>query len=186
MIRTRLSLMLLMLALFALGSTAARSESGLDDPTAFFANLTNINPQASGKKVTGFVTIAYDFVEVPADQQNFCQTIWINNMFVVATMNYRKQTKPFNRDFTAADGTQIQPSFCFDDFQSQVNFVLGLIRQEVIPTFFGPCDAGSNCPSFEVKAIKQFLSSGEGAVSMQLRLAVHAKVPHTPDDDDDD
>jgi hypothetical protein len=36
-----------------------------------------------------------------------------------------------------------------------------------------------------VKALKQFLSSGEGAVSMQLRLAVHAQVPHTPDDDDD-
>lgn len=181
--RTRFSLMLLMLALLALGSTAARSESGIDDPTAFFAGLVNINPQASGKKVSGSVTIAYDFVE--SDDPDACPSIIVNNMFVVATMAYRKQTKVVNRDFTAPDGTTNEVPFCFDSIDRQVNFVLGLIRSEVIPAFFGPCVAGSTCPDFEVKALKQFLSSGEGAVSMRLRLAVHAQVPHTPDDDDD-
>jgi len=177
--RTRFSLMLVMLALLALGSTAARSESGVDDPTAFFAGLVNINPQASGKKVTGFMTIAFDFTD-PTDD---CASVTINNMFVTTTMSYRKQTKVFNRDFTAPDGTINEVPFCFDSIDRQVNFVLGLIKDEVIPFFFN-CAPGT-CPPFEVKALKQFLSSGEGAVSMQLRLAVHAQVPHTPDDDDD-
>jgi len=170
----------------AIGSVEARAESGVPDPTTFFAGL--VNPSAKGKKVSGSLTIAYDLVE--SDDPDACSSVVINNMFVVTTLRYRKVLKPFNRDFVAADGTTYETPFCFDSLQRQIDFVMALIREEAIPFFFmcGPNSPLSAppvlCPSFEVKSLKNFLSSGTGAVSTEVGLVVRAPGPRDPEDDD--
>lgn len=120
-----------------------------------------INPKAKGKKLTGFLTIAYDLGEVPEDQLDFCSSIFINNMFVVTTLERGQTVKPFNTDFSRS-GTQ---PFCFDDTQSQINVVLPLLRQAV-DFFFSPT------ATFEIKSVKEFLGTGTGAASMEIKLAV--------------
>lgn len=140
--------------------TAAWAESNIPPGEALpFQNL--INPNAKGKKLTGFLTIAYEFGEVPEDQLDFCPSIFINNMFVVTTLERRDTVKPFNTDFSKT-GTQ---PFCFDDLQNQINVVLPLLRQAV-DFFFGP---GA---TFEIKSVKEFLGTGTGASSMEIKLAV--------------
>lgn len=163
--------------LLAIAAPNLRAESAIPDPAAFFAGL--VNPQAQGKRVSGFLTIAYDFVEPVGD----CSSVTINNMYVVTTLRYRKEIKVFNRDFTADDGTVLETPFCFDELQRQIDFVLGLFKEQVIPFFFGPCVPGVTCPAFEVKSIKNFLSSGTGAVSMELTLAVKVRGSGGGDDD---
>lgn len=167
---------LVIAALLAIGAPKAWAESAVPDPAAFFGGL--VNPQAQGAKLSGFLTIAYDFVE----DFELCSGVKINNMFVVTTLQFREQIKPFNRDFIAPDGTVLLEPFCFDDLQTQINFVLGLYKEEVIPHFF-QCVPEATCPTFEVKSMKSFLSSGTGAVSTKVRLAV--KVAGEGDDSDD-
>jgi hypothetical protein len=164
-------------SMLTVAASQARAESGIPDPTTFFAGL--VNPAAKGKKVSGFLTIAYDFTE----DFDTCTGVKINNMFVVTTLSYRRALKPFNRDFTAPDGTELQAPFCFDQLNLQIDFVMGLFRDEVIPHFF-KCTARVDCPAFEVKALKSFLSSGTGAVSAEVQLAV--QVPGRAGAEDDD
>ena len=136
---------------------ASWAESNVPEPGQLFPN--EINPQAKGKKLTGFLTIAYEFAESP--DLDVCPSIFINNMFAVTTLERRGDVRPFNRDFIRT-GTA---PFCFDDLQSQVDFVKGLLRQAV-DSFFGPNF------TYEVKSVKEFLSSGTGALSMEIKLAV--------------
>jgi hypothetical protein len=149
--------------------STAWAESAIPDPAAFFEGL--INPKAKGKEVAGFLTIAYEFGEAP--DPDACPSIFINDMHVVTTLERKDSTKPFNSNFSKT-GTS---PFCFDDFPSQIDLVMGLLTEEVIPFFFGPCQPEVDCPSFEVKAIKEFLSSGTGAISMELKLAVDVPRP---------
>jgi hypothetical protein len=120
-----------------------------------------INPQAKGKKLTGFLTIAYEFGEVPEDQLDNCPSIFVNNMFVVTTLERGNTVKPFNTDFSKT-GTQ---PFCFDNTTSQINVVLPLLRQAV-DFFFSPA------ATYEIKSVKEFLGTGTGAASMEIKLAV--------------
>lgn len=166
----------LVLSAGVLGAPGVRAESAIPDPAVFFAGL--VNPDAIGQKVTGFLTIAYDFAE--SDDPDVCPSVIVNNMFVVTTMQYRKELKPFNRDFIGADGTEHETPFCFDSLDRQINFVVGLLKEEVIPHFF-QCVPGATCPAFEIKSMKSFLSSGTGAVSTTLRLAVK-RTPVTAED----
>jgi hypothetical protein len=178
--RTRriLSIVIAAGTMLAIAAPNLRAESAIPDPATFFAGL--VNPRAQGKKVSGFLTIAYVLVE--SGDPVACPSVIVDNMYVVTTMRYRQVVKPFNRNFIDAGGNRVVLPFCFDDLQSQIDFVLGLFKEEVIPFFF-QCVPGVNCPAFQVKSMKNFLSSGTGAVSTEVRLAV--AVPGAPGDDDD-
>jgi len=143
------------------------AESAIPDAGAFFGDL--LDPNAPGTKVFGTLTIAYVFT---ADPPPACEGIIINNMFVVATLAHGNDVRPFNRDFS--DTVPVTQPFCFNDTDAQVTFVLGLLTDKVIPHFFGPCGTATTpaCPSVKVKSITDFLSSGTGAVSANITLAV--------------
>lgn len=147
--------------ILAMGPSGLWATSNVPEPGAFGIP---INPNASGTKVSGPVSVAYDihedFVSCPDLGRR------VDNMFVVLTLQQGNNIRPFNR--------ALDPStpFCFPgDTNQQVTFFLGLIAEEVIPHFFG-CAPGVNCPSFEVKAITDFLSSSNGAMSLNITLAV--------------
>jgi hypothetical protein len=155
--RTILNALILAAMVLAAAPLAAWAESNVPEPGQLFPN--EINPAATGKKLTGFLTIAYEFAESP--DPDACPSIFINNMFAVTTLERRGVVKPFNSDFTKT-GT---PPFCFDNLQGQVDFVRGLLREAVL-FFFGPT------ATFQVKSVKEFLSTGTGAISMEIKLAV--------------
>jgi len=155
--RNTLSALIVAGMVLAAAPLVAWAESNVPEPGQLFPN--EINPLAKGKKLTGFLTIAYEFVESP--DLDVCPSIFINNMFAVTTLERRGDVRPFNRDFSKT-GTQ---PFCFDDLQSQVDFVKGLLVQAVA-SFFGPT------ATYQVKSVKEFLSTGTGAISMEIRLAV--------------
>ncbi len=139
------------------------AESAVPDPGNFFALTPEFDPQASGTKYSGTLTVAYVFSnDLP------CPGLTINNMYVVVTLQQGNDMKPFNTDFTR---TSTVP-FCFDDTPRQIQYVLDLIRNQAIPHFYGNCIPGSTCPKFNVKALSNFLSSGTGAVSTNITIAV--------------
>jgi hypothetical protein len=94
-------------------------------------------------------------------------------MYVVLTLQQGNNMLPFNTDFTQTPTTA---PFCFEDTPSQIKFVLDLIRNKAIPHFYGNCIPvtlpGSTCPKFLVKALSNFASSGTGAVSTNITIAV--------------
>jgi hypothetical protein len=155
--RTALSVLIVTIMVWAVVPIASWAESNVPEPGQLFPN--EINRRAKGKKLTGFLTIAYEFGESP--DPDACPGLFVNNMFVVTTMERRGEIKPFNTDFTRT-GTE---PFCFDDLASQVAQVKGLLR-EAVDFFFG------STSTFQIKSIKEFLSSGTGAISMEIRLAV--------------
>jgi hypothetical protein len=156
-LRKALSVLIVAIMAMAIVPIASWAESNVPEPGQLFPD--EINRRAKGKRLTGFLTIAYEFVEPPPDSE--CGTVIVNDMFVVTTMERRREIKPFNTNF-ARSGTE---PFCFDDLASQVALVKGLLR-EAVDFFFGPTS------TFEIKSIKEFLSSGTGAISMEIRLAV--------------
>ena len=159
----------------SVASSASWAESAVTDPPAFFGAL--INPQASGAKVSGMLTVSLD---LGADDPR-CEELIIKNMFVVTALEGPIVTTAegpnkfgsFSRDFTDHRGERpdTQP-FCLIDRPAQINFVLALFREEVIPYYFAPCTPGDTCPSFEVKDIRNFFQSGRGAYSMEITLSV--------------
>lgn len=157
-----LSVLLIAVMMPIVAPSGAWAESGVPDPDTFFGPLI-VNPQAAGTKLSGSVSVAYDREEAAGSD---CNSFIVNNMYVVATFERGGTAKPFNRDFT----TVSQAPICFDDQGTQVNFVLGLFADNVVPFFFG-CSPGT-CPGFEVKSVKNFLSSGTGALSLDIVLAV--------------
>lgn len=156
------SVLLLTGMMLSLATPALPTGSGLPEPGAFGIP---INPNASGTKLSGPMTIAYEIQEV--DIVTCLSGRLVNNMFVVVTLEQGNNIKPFNRDFTKVG----QAPICFDNQAAQVNFVFALIHDQVIPFFFG-CLPGQ-CPLFEVKSITDFLTSNTGALSLNITLAVH-------------
>ena len=151
----------LLLALAMTGMVTAPqvyAESAVGDPNTTFS----LNPNASGTKVTGTMTIAYD-------QGAPCNgTFFINNMWVVLFLTKGNLSKPFDRDLLSSGLS----GFCFSDQVAQENFVRAIIENDVIPFFFN-CTAGVNCPSYEVKTMTTPLPSGTGALAANITLAVH-------------
>jgi len=158
-IRKAVSLLLVAGFILAVPSSQLGATSAVPEPGAFGIP---INPNASGTKLAGFMSIAYDIdVDSGCDSQRR-----VNNMYVVLTLQQGNNIKPFNGS--------LDPSapFCFPgDTAQQVSFMFGLVSQQAIPFFFG-CQPGL-CPTFEVKSITNFLSSSNGAMSMNITLAVH-------------
>lgn len=143
-------------------SSGLWATSAVPEPGAFGIP---INPNASGTKLAGFMSIAYDIemdtTGCPATGRR------VNNMFVVLTLQQGNNIRPFNGSLDPAE------TFCFPgDTNQQVAFMFGIVSQQAIPHFFA-CQAGLTCPAFEVKSITNFLSSANGAMSMNITLAVH-------------
>jgi len=123
-----------------------------------------INPLAFGKRVHGFMTLAYDIRE---DETGDCPSLrLVNNVFVVAELERRQVARLFSRALNP------DPAYCFGEETPEITLVQDLIAQEVIPFFFGPCVPGSTCPGYAIKAIKDFQSSGTGALSLDIILVV--------------
>lgn len=144
---------------------AVLPESAVPNPGQFFQFTPEFDPQASGTKYEGTMTIAYVFAEDPVGCPDSERRI--ENMHVVLTLSKGNEVRPFNTDFAATQ----TPSFCFLGESQQTQFVLDLIRNQVLPHFYPGCFPGS-CPAFKVKSVSDFLSTGTGALSMKISIAV--------------
>ena len=149
----------------ALATSVAFAESQVSDPGAFGIL---IDQTASGTKVSGNVTLSYDyefsFSKCP-DSGRF-----VKNLYAVATMQKGNQIQPFNANYTtAAIGVNNLPA-CFDNQANQVLFLSLFIQKVIIPGFYNCVPGG--CPNYTVKSVKNFLTTGVGAGSMEVELAV--------------
>lgn len=145
--------------------SSLRAESNVGEPGEFFQFTSDFDPQAAGTKYEGTMSIAYVFV--PDGETCPDSALRIDNMYVVLTLNKGNERKPFNTDFTKT-GTA---PFCFIGEPDQIKFILDLVRDQVLPHFYPGCFPGA-CPSFKVKSVSNFLSSGTGAISMDITIAV--------------
>ena len=168
-----LSLLLVAAMVLAVPSSGLWATSAVPEPGAFGIP---INPNASGTKVSGPMSVAY---QITASADPSCTSgRQVQNMFVVVTLQLGNTIQPFNRDFSTTSPPT--PPFCFDNQNAQVNFILGLVYQALAsPSFFG--SAIGNCtldtygvrPCWEVKAVTNPLSTGTGALTTTITLAVH-------------
>ena len=173
MSRAKTTVKVILIAAMALGTGASGlwATSAVPEPGAFGIP---INPNASGTKVSGPMTVAYSISTV--DNTVCDSTRRVDNMFVVATLQQGNTVQPFNRDFSLT-GTQ---PFCFDNQFAQVNFILGLVYDALAsPKFFGApigncaLDTNGARPCWEVKSVTDPLSTGQGALTTTITLAVH-------------
>jgi len=144
----------------------AWAESQVGDPGAF--GIT-VDPNASGTKVSGPVTLSYDYIF--STQQCPTSGRFVNNLYAVATLTKGNVTQPFNANYTTP-GFATNPPLpaCFDNQANQLLFLKLFIEQTVIPGFFN-CTPGA-CPGYAIKSIKNFLTTGVGAGYMEVELAV--------------
>jgi len=148
-------------AALALGMSFAMTawaESQVSEPGALGIA---IDPNASGTKIAGNVSFVWDFRSaLPADG---CEgPLFVRNLYAVATMIKGNQIVPSNA---------VRTGFCFDDQAGQVQFLNDFIRTVIIPGFYSNCVPGG-CPGYAIKSIKNFMTTGRGAGSMEMELAV--------------
>jgi hypothetical protein len=159
---------------------AAWAESQVPDPGAFGIP---VNPTAPGARASGLVTLSYDY---DYNDDHGCDSLrWVENLYVVATMRRGKTIQPFSSNYELAQVTT--PGFpnladCFDNQEKQLFFLKYVIEQVIVPAMF-TCTYPS-CPPWQIRSIKNFLTTGVGAASMEIVLAV--QVPRRRDDDEDD
>jgi hypothetical protein len=163
-----LTVLLLAGVILAVGPSGLWATSAVPEPGNF--GFFPINPNASGTKVSGPMSLAYDIVvdeTCPTSQR-------VLNAFLVTTLQVGNSIKPFNR---ALDPPA---PFCFgENTDAQVQLVTKLIDDEVMPFFFSgskieACVETSGVrPCWEVKSVTNFLPSGTGAMSLNITLAVH-------------
>jgi hypothetical protein len=158
-------------AILLAAPSSLRAESGVPDPGQFFGDFPDYDEGARGTKLTGTLTISYVFLDALACADPGLPDVpqlLIANMYVVLTLKGNdKPVQPFNANF-ATSGT---PVFCFSTgTRQQVDVVLNLIRDSVIPSFF-ECVPGE-CPNFKIKSLKNFQSTGTGAISSSIVIAV--------------
>lgn len=156
-------------AMFALGMSLALpvawAESQVSDPGAF-GILVDAN--ASGTKVSGPVTLSYDY-EFGSTRAKACESQrWVRNIYAVATLQKGNQIQPFNSNYVSAGLSNLED--CFDNQANQVFFLRNFIEQIIIPGFFN-CTPGG-CPGYAIKSIKNFLTTGVGAGYLEIELAV--------------
>lgn len=136
--------------------------SAVSDPGAF--GIT-VDPNASGTKVSGFITLTWDIERGTEKAQQNCLTEqqraegfvgeWVNNLYVVASMQKGSDFRPFNSNYADGnvklsqmnkpDGTPGDPVVpddilplegCFDRQDKQIRFLKYVIEQVIIPGFF--------------------------------------------------
>jgi len=150
---------------FAAPIAWAESQVGGTDPSAF--GIT-IDPNASGTKVSGPVTLSYDYTF----STQLCPTSgrFVNNLYAVATFTKGNVTQPFNANYKTFGNINPPLAACFDRQDNQVQFLALFITQIIIPQLFN-CTP-SACPGYAIKSIKNFLTTGVGAGYMEVELAV--------------
>lgn len=156
-------------ALLAALPTLAPAESNVPRPAEFFGPFPEYDPMSGGTKYAGTLSVAYVFTTDPVDCAEAPESRRISNMFAVLTLKQGNNVQPFNADFRASATKSETASFCFIGETEQIAFIVGVIRDQVIPSIYG-CQ--SRCPSFKVKDITNFNSSGTGAFSTDITIAV--------------
>jgi hypothetical protein len=183
----RKSLNTIVLAVMLVGviPTAPLATSNVPEPGAIGVP---INPDAIGKELIGSITLNYVISE---DVEGICATgRVVENVFVVA--RFQKNKKHLKDKKALLFNRALNPEFayCFIDETPEIQLVMDLVAQQVIPAFFGPCRPDDSalaafrhgpprrgprqpCPEFEIKSIPMFESSGTGALRLDVLLAVH-------------
>lgn len=120
----------------------AESQSPHGDPGLFLGEY--YDPTARGHKLSGTLAIVYDKTAVPETE---CGTFSrINKIYVSITMGQNQTYAPFT--------TAQNAGFCMaDNDRVQVELIVGLIRDKVIPFYFGCTTA---CPGFKVKSVTDY------------------------------
>lgn len=102
------------------------------------------DPNASGHKLSGTMSIIYDKTPVPLDQ--CAEGFFINKIHISITMGQNATYAPFTAGHEAR--------FCMGrEHRLQAQMVLDVISNKVIPFYFG-CTIG--CPGFMVKSITDY------------------------------
>ena len=151
--------------------------SAVSDPNTPFG--IQVDPNASGTKLSGELTLAYEVVLVTnaCDGSASVPAKLVLNIFAVLTLQKGNTAQTFNGDIQHAGVGWNAAGVCFDEHQPfALSFVDGLITTKVIPspTFFGPCGGVGQpaCPNYAVKSLTNILSSGGGGLSADIVLAV--------------
>lgn len=164
------------LTTFAVAAVAAAmpisgwGESAVPKPGEFFGSFDEYDPMAGGTKYSGNLSVAFVFTTDPVDCPDAPENRRVSNMFTILTLKQGNSIRPFNADFRASATKAETPSFCFLGENEQIAFITTFIREQVVPSLYS-CFSGG-CPGFKVKDITNFLSSGTGAFSSDITIAV--------------
>jgi len=127
-----------------------------------------IDPNASGTKLSAFVTFAYDY-EGFTERANACASLrWVRSIHVVATVQKGWAIQPFHSNYAIAGRDNLQD--CWENQFKQLAFFKYVIEEVVIAGYY-QCVSGG-CPSYAVKSVKNFLTTGVGGASLEAELAV--------------
>lgn len=160
-----LSVMVAAAVVLAAAPSTLWAESAVTDPGAFGIL---VDPNASGTKVSSFVTLSYDY-ETDTERANACDSLrYVRNLYLVATTQKGNDIRPFSSNYAFA-GLNNLPD-CWDNQANQLFFFKYFLEQVVIAGLFN-CTSGA-CPAYAVKSIKNFLTTGVGGASMEVELSV--------------
>ena len=141
----------------------AWAESQVGDPGPF--GIT-VDQNASGTKVAGPVTLSYQYEDVPTST---CPSRrFVRNLFAVATLTKGNQMTAFSSNYVLAGHPELAD--CFENQVNQLAFLKLFIDTVIIPQFFS-CTPGS-CPSWVIKSVKNFLTTGVGGGYFDVEFAV--------------
>ena len=154
--------------LFAVTPAALHAESNIGIPTDGVLFGIPVDVNASGTKLFAFVTFAYEY-EGFTPRANACDSLrWVKSIHVVATVQKGATTQPFSSNYGLAGKDDLQD--CWDNQANQLAFFKYVIEEVVIAGFY-QCVPGG-CPSYAVKSVKNFLTTGVGGASLEAELAV--------------
>jgi hypothetical protein len=126
------------------------------------------NPNASGTKFSGTLTVVYGKIQDPVTQQSCVYNVFVNltlqqgNFLVPFTTDYENGVRPHAGTSLSFSASCLSPG---ENEDEQVRVIIDLIRKTVIPFFYpGLCGGGAfsgqgTCPSFQVKDISNFVST---------------------------
>lgn len=127
-----------------------------------------VDKNASGTKVSSFVSFAYEYETGTLRSAGCLSERWVKNLHVVATVQKGNELRPFSSNYSLAGLDILQD--CFENQDKQLDFFKFFIDRVVIAGWYG-CPSGG-CPSYAVKSIKNFLTTGVGGASLEVELAV--------------
>lgn len=153
--------------LFAGAPAALRAESNVIVTDGVLFGIP-IDANASGTKLSGFVSFAYEY-EFGTPRADACASDrWVRNLHVIATITKGNAIQPFSSNYALAGKDDLQD--CWDNQNNQLAFFKYVIEEVVIAGFY-QCVPGG-CPSYAVKSVKNFLTTGVGGASLEVELAV--------------
>jgi hypothetical protein len=162
----RLVLCALVMIATMLATFSTASAGGCETPTPGDIGIT-VNPNASGTKVDGPLSLAYDVIGTDATCDTGLRTA------VIAVLNLEKGN-------ALATFSAKAPSICLGDIEAQKTLIENLISNAVMASFFGapiPFDATCAPGTWCVKSLTNIIPSvtsdlSQRAWSMDIGLAV--------------